>query len=63
MYFKGAFLTLKALYTVVGRKLMLYICVCVCTYTTQILLSITDTNLEQLQCCLHGPKLEQTVVC
>lgn len=29
MYFKGAFLTLKALYTVVGGKLMLYICVCV----------------------------------
>lgn len=60
-FFKGAFLILKSLYTVVRGKLMLYMCVY--TYTIQILLSITDTNLEQLQCYLHGPKLEQTVVC
>lgn len=62
MHFLRSFSYSESLVYSSGRKAYV-IYVCVCTYTIQTLLSITDTNLEQLQCYLHGPKLEQTVVC
>lgn len=59
MHFLRSFSYSESLVYSSGRKAYV-IDVCV---TIQTLLSITDTNLEQLQCYLHGPKLEQTVVC